>query len=166
MMEPLTKQFTVACGRAAAFALWTERATLWWPKAHKMTKDPSAAVRFEPRVGGRIYERATDGRELDWGAVLVWEPPERLAYVWHMGTQREHATHVEVQFSVLDAQTTGVKILHSGWERLGEKGPAWRERNLQGWAGVVPSYEAACREAGRSGQARQDPAGGEPEPLR
>jgi|SRR5450631_4095646 len=145
MIEPLTKQFTVECNRAAAFALWTEHTTLWWPKSHKMTKDPSAVVCFESRVGGRIYERASDGREIDWGEILVWEPPERLAYWWHIGADQQDATRVEIRFSSLDTQMTAVEILHSGWERLGDKGQSWRDRNSTGWARVVPPYQEACR---------------------
>jgi len=36
-------------------------------------------------VGGRIYERAADGTEHEWGEVTVWQPPERLAYLWYLG---------------------------------------------------------------------------------
>jgi uncharacterized protein YndB with AHSA1/START domain len=153
MMEPLTKKFTVECGHAAAFALWTEYTTLWWPKSHKMTRDPSAAVLFEPHVGGRIYERASDGREVEWGQILLWEPPERLAYWWHIGTDRSDATRVDIRFAALGAQLTGVEILHSGWERLGDKGRSWRDRNLRGWAEVLAPYEQACRDSVHLGAA-------------
>jgi uncharacterized protein YndB with AHSA1/START domain len=147
VIEPITKQFTVECDRDAAFSLWTELTTLWWPKAHKMTRDPDAVVFFEPRVGGRIYERASDGREVDWGEILLWEPPKRLAYWWHIGADQLDATHVEIRFSTVDAQTTEVEILHSGWERLGDRGLTWRDRNSSGWASVLAPYKEACRNA-------------------
>jgi hypothetical protein len=150
-MEPLAIKFTAECPRAAAFDLWTLRTTLWWPKSHKMTGDPNAAVLFEPRVGGRVYEVASDGRQADWGEVLVWEPPERIAYWWHIGTQRSDATYVEIRFLALDAQTTGVEVLHSGWERLGEKGASWRDRNQRGWDGVIAPFQQACRMAAAQG---------------
>jgi Activator of Hsp90 ATPase homolog 1-like protein len=145
LIEPLIKLFAVDCNRDAAFALWTEHTTLWWPKSHKMTRDPGAAVVFEPRVGGRIYERAADGREVDWGEILLWEPPGRLAYWWHIGAGRHDATRVEVRFTALDADSTSVEILHSGWERLGEQGRNWRDRNSRGWAGVLAPFQEACR---------------------
>ncbi len=144
MIEPLIEQFSVDCGLEAAFALWTEHTTLWWPKSHKLTGDPNAAVLIEARIGGRIYERASDGRELDWGEVQLWEPPGLLAYLWHIGVDRRAATQVEIRFSSLDAQTTKVRIVHSGWERLGDKGQSWRDRNARGWSGVLPLYREAC----------------------
>jgi hypothetical protein len=36
-----------------------------------------------------------------------------------------------------------VEITHSGWERLGTRGGAWRERNHQGWSTLLPHYTAA-----------------------
>ena len=34
-------------------------------------------------------------------------------------------------------------IEHRGY-RLGERAPAWRERNQRGWSGIIPTYVAAC----------------------
>jgi hypothetical protein len=36
-----------------------------------------------------------------------------------------------------------VSIEHRGWERLGAAGPSRRDRNRQGWAGVLDHYRAA-----------------------
>jgi uncharacterized protein YndB with AHSA1/START domain len=53
---------------------------------------------FECRPGGRIFERTPDGVEHDWGEVLAWEPPHRLAYLWHQSTDRGRATEVDISF--------------------------------------------------------------------
>lgn len=37
------------------------------------------------RQGGRVTERLRDGSEAVWGALLVWEPPDRLVMTWHPG---------------------------------------------------------------------------------
>ena len=97
---------------------------------------------FEPRAGGRIYERAPGGEEHDWGRVLTWEPPRRLVYTWHLRQDEADATEVEITFAEWGAGTA-VAIVHRGWERLGAKGPALRERNTRGWAGLLPRYVAA-----------------------
>ena len=70
-------------------------------------------------VGGRIYERTGDGTEHDWGEVTVWQPPERLAYLWHLGRERADATEVEIRFVAQGTGATRVEIEHRGWERLG-----------------------------------------------
>ena len=53
---------------------------------------------LESGVGGRIYERTADGVEHDWGVVTVWDPPKRLAYLWHLGRDRSEATDVDIRF--------------------------------------------------------------------
>jgi uncharacterized protein YndB with AHSA1/START domain len=79
----------------------------------------------------------------DWGEVLVWEPPRRLAYLWHLRFDRSDATEVSVTFT--EAPTgTEVRIVHHVWERHGAAGPERRERNRKGWAGVLEHYRRAC----------------------
>jgi len=51
---------------------------------------------------------------------------------------------VEIVFHELPDSSTRVEIEHSGWERLGEIGSAWRDANHAGWDGVLPSYAASC----------------------
>lgn len=99
---------------------------------------------FEPRTGGRIYERTAGGREIDWGRIVEWDPPRRLRYLWHIATEPENATDVEIVFHPLDESTTRVEIEHGGWDRLGELGHAWRKANHAGWDGVLPAYGGAC----------------------
>jgi uncharacterized protein YndB with AHSA1/START domain len=98
-MEPLRVEFTVACDAARAFSLWAEQTTRWWPHGHSVSAERGLTVTFEPRPGGRIYERTRDGTEHDWGEVLVWEPPHRLVYLWHLRFDRSDATEVEVTFT-------------------------------------------------------------------
>jgi uncharacterized protein YndB with AHSA1/START domain len=141
--DPLELSFTVACSPAHAFSTWAERASAWWPRGHSVSHDPALAVTFEPRVGGRIFERTGAGEEHDWGEVLAWEPPHRLAYLWHLAQDRADATEVDVAFAGEPDGTTRVTIVHRGWERLGARGDALRERNQHGWGGLIPHYRAA-----------------------
>jgi uncharacterized protein YndB with AHSA1/START domain len=145
-MEPLRLEFGVACAPERAFEMWAERTSLWWPHGHSVSGEPGLTVTFEPRPGGRIFERTPQGAEHDWGEVLVWEPPRRLAYLWHLRFDRADATEVEVTFAAADEGTT-VTIMHRGWERLGAKGPERRERNMKGWAGVTEHYRRCCAAA-------------------
>jgi uncharacterized protein YndB with AHSA1/START domain len=145
-MEPLELEFTVACDPARAFSLWAEQTTRWWPHGHSVSAEPGLAVTFEPRPGGRIYERTPGGAEHDWGEVLAWEPPHRLVYLWHLRFDRSDATEVEVTFEAA-GEDTAVTIEHRGWERLGAVAEERRERNRRGWGGVIEHYrEAALHE--------------------
>lgn len=145
MIEPLRFEFEVACDAAHAFRTWTSRATAWWPRSHTVARDQVAEIVFEPHIGGRVYERTRSGLENEWGAVTAWDPPRRLAYLWHIATDRAHATDVEIRFVRIGPAATRVVIEHGGWDRLGaERGQAWRDENQGGWRGVLPDYVTKC----------------------
>ena len=143
MTQPLEIEFEVGCSPEHAFDVWARRTSQWWPRAHSRSGDPDSTITFEGRAGGRIYERASDGAEHEWGEVLEWEPPGRLRYLWHIYGERSMATEVEITFAPAGDATT-VRIVHSGFERLGEEGAALRERNVKGWAGLIPQFRSAC----------------------
>ncbi|MGE0135991.1 MAG: SRPBCC domain-containing protein [Dehalococcoidia bacterium] len=145
MIEPLRFTLDLDCPPAHAFEVWTARTSLWWPTAHTMSRENGLDVVFEPRAGGRIFERTPGGLEHEWGEVTAWEPPHRLAYLWHIATDRAHGTDVEIRFAPLEEGRTRVDIEHAGWERLGDLGPAWRTENVGGWEGVLPYYVEATR---------------------
>jgi uncharacterized protein YndB with AHSA1/START domain len=142
-MEPLRLAFTVACPPERAFALWATETSRWWPHGHSVSGEPGLEVLFEPRPGGRIFERTPGGVEHDSGEVVAWEPPRRLVYLWHLRFNRADATEVSVTFTP-DGTGTAVAIEHRGWERLGAVGVERRERNARGWAGVIARYRAVA----------------------
>lgn len=147
-MQPLELSFAVACAPEHAFDVWTRRTSLWWPKSHTVSGDPRLDVAFEPRAGGRIVERTPEGDEHVWGEITRFEPPRRLAYRWHLRQDPADATEVEITFDTAPGGTQ-VTIVHSGWERLGERAGAARERNRGGWDGLLGHFVEACREGGR-----------------
>lgn len=144
MIDPLELTYEAACEPAHAFDVWARRFSTWWPKSHSVSGDPGVEVFFEPRLGGRIYERVPDGTEIDWGEVTLWEPPVRLGYLWHIRRDRADATDVEVAFVATAKGTTRIEITHSGWERLGEGAEEWRDANRGGWGGLIPHFVAAA----------------------
>ena len=143
MIEPLRLVFDVECDQHHAFSLWTERSSLWWSPAHTTHKEPGTAVVFEPYSGGRVYELEPSGRELEWGRVLAWEPPDRLVYRWHIFADSADATEVEIRFRANENGTTTVELEHRGWDAF-EDGADRRELNATGWRGLIPRYAAAC----------------------
>ena len=136
MTTPLRISFDVACPAEHAFRTWTAGIGTWWPPDHTVSGRPAAVV-LQSGVGGRIYERAADGTEHEWGEVTVWQPPTRLAYLWYLGRDRADATEVEIRFQPHEGNTR-VDITHRGWERAGEQ---WRDRNQAGWQTLLPHYQ-------------------------
>jgi len=142
-IEPLRLAFEVRCSPEHAFMTWTQRIAGWWPADHTASGEPDLRVVLEGRIGGRIFERTADGTETDWGEVVAWEPPHRLAYLWHLRRDRADATEVEIRFAP-DGEVTRVEIEHRGWERLGALGQEWRDRNMGGWSTLLPHYIRAA----------------------
>jgi uncharacterized protein YndB with AHSA1/START domain len=149
--EPLKLSFRVACPPEHAFVIWTARTSLWWPADHSVSGEDGLEVVIEPFIGGRIFERTPSGREEEWGEVLAWEPPRRLVYLWHLRADRADATEVEIVFAPDGAEATEVRIDHRGWERLGDRGDAWRDRNRRGWETLWPWYVEYCERGGIDG---------------
>lgn len=146
MTGPLVVEFVVAAPPAHAFAVWTRRATLWWPPDHTVSGAP-ARIEVEPRVGGRVVETGPDGAEHVWGRVLDWEPPRRLRLRWHLFFPAAEATEVEVTFAP-DGDGTAVRLVQTGWERLGPAGPPRRERTGAVWALLAVRFETCVAEGG------------------
>jgi uncharacterized protein YndB with AHSA1/START domain len=146
VIEPIRIAFEVDCPTAHAFETWTSRIATWWPADHTVSAEAGLTVVLEGRPGGRIFERTREGVEYEWGEVTVWEPPRRLAYLWHLRRDRADATEVEIRFIEHGDSGTLVEIEHRGWERLGAEGETWRDRNHGGWATLLPHFVAATRE--------------------
>ncbi len=130
----------------AAFTLWTDRFGLWWPlRAHSFTREGALEVVLESHVGGRIFERARDGTEHDWGTITEFDPPRRLRHTWYLGFTPAEATNVEVRFDAHGGAQTLVTVIQTGFERLDGESKNRRDGNERGWAGVIPLFEAAAR---------------------
>lgn len=145
MIEPLRITFGVGRSPEQTFELWTAHTSTWWPTSHTVSAQLGVKVIIEPCVGGRIYERTPDGDEHEWGQVTRWDPPNCIAYLWHLRQDRADATEVEITFTADEHDGTEVAIEHRGWERLGALGAQRRQQNKHGWDGLLPRFQAACR---------------------
>jgi uncharacterized protein YndB with AHSA1/START domain len=150
-VEPVRKTIRVQATLARAFEIFTAGMSRWWMPTHSIspTKTPIAAVVIEPRVGGRWYERGTDGSECDWGRVLVWEPPTRLVLAWQIDAQWNFdpalLTEVEVRFDAQASGATEVNLEHRQLERYGDAVAGVRAALASpgGWSGLLERYATA-----------------------
>lgn len=151
-MTAVSRTITVACPRELAFRVFTERMGAWWPLAtHHIGAVPAATVVIEPAVGGRWFERGTDGSECPWGRVLAWEPPTRLALAWQISADWAYdaalETTVEVRFEAVDADTTRVHLEHRDLENFGDRAAEMAAifESAGAWTGMLEAFAAAAR---------------------
>jgi uncharacterized protein YndB with AHSA1/START domain len=140
VIEPVHKTLVVGCSPERAFEVFTREIGTWWPLAsYSIGGDKITEVVFEEQVGGRIYERHSDGGEGKWGRVLAWDPPSRFAMSWYPGHDSSQATELEVSFAA-DGDGTRVDLVHRGWEILAERAQEARSGYDSGWGDVLSYY--------------------------
>jgi uncharacterized protein YndB with AHSA1/START domain len=140
-LEPVRKQISVECNVEDAFRTFTEDIATWWPvESHSMSGE-GATPHFEQQTGGRVYERASDGKEHEWATILVYEPPSRIVLEWTVNPAAP-PTEVEVRFSS-DGEGTRVELEHRGWERYPSGGTEERGSYDSGWSGVLERFRTA-----------------------
>jgi uncharacterized protein YndB with AHSA1/START domain len=117
-----------------AFSLFTEGIGGWWNPDHHILEAELDEMVFEPREGGRIYDRGVDGSECGWARVLAYEPPNRVVISWDISprwqieTDLEKTSEVEVRFIAETTERTRVELEHRNLDRHGE-----------GWEGIRDS---------------------------
>ncbi len=139
-LEPVEKQIKVVLDQENAFRLFTEGLNKWWPLAtHSVGEEQVETCVFEGHVGGRIYEVMKDGSQAEWGKVLVWKPFRKVVFTWYPGRKPDTAQEVTVTFSEITGGTQ-VDLVHTGWEKLGEKAKSGRDGYSFGWEFVLANY--------------------------
>ncbi len=120
-----------------AFAVFTEDFGSFKPREHNMLSVDIAETVFEPRAGGRLYDRGVDGSECSWARVLAYEPPDRvviswdLSPYWQVETDLEKTSEVEVRFIAEGADRTRVELEHRHLDR-----------HMEGWQSVRDGVDA------------------------
>ena len=109
-----------------AFRVFTEEFDRIKPREHNMLPVEIAETVFEPRVGGRVYDRGVDGSECCWARVLAYEPPHRVLISWditphwQIETNPSKTSEVEIRFIADGQERTRVEIEHRNLDRHGD----------------------------------------------
>ncbi len=117
LRRPPVRQSTVARSDVRhTFEVFVKTIGIWWPvNPFSAGKDRVRDVVIEQRTGGRVHETWADGTEVDWGTLLVWDPPARFVMTWN---QTPVPTEVELSFAALGPALTRITVEHRGWEAL------------------------------------------------
>ena len=144
------RQIVVEAPVDRAFHVFTQQFGAFKPPEHNLLATPIAETVFEPRVGGHIYDRGTDGSECHWARVLVYDPPQRVVFSWDISpqwqieTDPELTSEVEVRFVAEAPDRTRVELEH---RHLDRHGPGWEAvsggvGHDQGWPLYLERYAA------------------------
>ena len=144
-----------------AFRLFTERFDRIKPREDNLLAVDIAESVFEPRAGGRVYDRGVDGSECQWGRVLAFEPPERLVFswdinpMWQLESDHVKTSEVEVRFIADGPTRTKVELEHRHLDRHGDGWEGMRAGvdGDQGW----PLYFGRFAAPTSRGTARRSP---------
>jgi len=137
-------QIVVEAPIERAFRVFTEDFDNIKPREHNMLNVEIEETVFEPREGGRVYDRGVDGSECHWARVLAYEPPDRVVFSWDINpqwqleTDLDKTSEVEVRFVSETPERTRVELEHRNLDRHGD---GWEgERDAVGSEGGWPLY--------------------------
>ena len=124
-------EITVDAPIERAFKVFTEDFGSFKPREHNMLAVNIAETVFEPRAGGRLFDRGIDGSECHWARVLAYEPPDLVVISWDINpqwqieTDLDKSSEVEIRFIADGPTRTRVELEHrhldrhlDGWEAL------------------------------------------------
>jgi uncharacterized protein YndB with AHSA1/START domain len=136
-----------------AFSIFTADIGSWWPPEHHILGSELAAMVFEPREGGHVYDRGVDGSECHWARVLAYEPPERVVISWDINLQWQiesdpaRTSEVEVRFIPETTERTRVELEHRHLDRHGEGWEGMRDAvgSTGGWDAGLQAFAARIK---------------------
>ncbi|HET6864330.1 MAG TPA: SRPBCC family protein [Solirubrobacteraceae bacterium] len=126
-------QIVVEAPIERAFRVFTEDFDRVKPREHNMLGVDIAETVFEPRAGGRVFDRGVDGSEFQWARVLAFEPPDRVVFSWDISPQWQiesdvaKTSEVEVRFIAEGPDRTRVELEHRHLDRHGDGWPSMRD---------------------------------------
>lgn len=147
-VAPVRQSIVVEAPIERAFKVFTEDFGSFKPPEHSLLAVPIAETVFEPRVGGYLYDRGTDGSECRWARVLAYEPPNRVLLSWDISprwqieTDPDKTSEWEVRFTAVSANRTRVDLEHRNLERHGEGWESVRDgvAGDRGWPRYIERF--------------------------
>ena len=142
----IRKTIRVERSPEVVFRVFTEEIGKWWPlkEGFSFGGEKAKDIFIEGRVGGRFFERFTDGTEFEVGRITAFKPPHAVSFTWK-APEWEAPTEVEVKFAA-DGAGTRIELEHRGWEA----GPTMQKQGQGydgGWDLVLAKFIARANAA-------------------
>ncbi len=142
-------QAEVPVAQGVAFAVFTARFGEWWPREFSWSGERLVEIGIGLGMDALCSEEGPAGFRMDWGRVVAWQPPARVAFLWQIDPDRTpapdpaRASEVEVRF-IHAADGTSVVLEHRGFER--HRGDVDRYRAAMasdaGWPSIMDRYRS------------------------
>lgn len=103
-----------------AFDVFTREIGAWWKPSGLFAITPrgDGDLAFEGGEGGRLVTKLPNGKTFEIGKILIWAPPDRLAFSWRQATfTPDQNTEVDVRFEPVGEETR-VTVEHRGWAEI------------------------------------------------
>ena len=151
----ISLKFLVSVTPESAFHMFTEDFARWYPSEYSWSQEVLESIGIEPGEGGHCYETGPFGFRLDWGRVLVWDPPHRLVFTWQIGADRQPvpdpamAGEVDIRFLPEGQAQARVQFEHRGFDRYHGDSAIYQSMMAsdQGWPYILGRFREACGQA-------------------
>ena len=135
MADILTRKIALNCDIDHAFAVFTSKIDLWWPRGHRRNRNASLRLTEDA-----LIERTPDGAEWTMGEITAIEPPSLLSLDWFPGSAAA-PTSVEIRFAP-SGDGTEITVTHRALTL--ETKSIWPQRVAtftKGWETVLPALK-------------------------
>ena len=145
----IRESVTVPLTPDQAFALFRDGFGAWWPADYTYSGPAGlGSISLGMKSGDLCHEIGPHGFRVDWGRLLDVEAPSRLRFLWQIAPDRTpqpdpaQSSEVEVCFTPSASGDTVVRLTHSGFERCGEAGAAYRAEmgSEYGWRWLLARF--------------------------
>jgi len=139
--EVLVRTIALACPVDHAFAVFTDKIDLWWPRGHRRNRDAALTL-----TDDALIEHAPDGSVWIMGEVAAKDPPHLLALDWFPGSNGAPSS-VEVRFAP-EGDGTLITVTHRALAL--EAKSIWPQRVAKftgGWDVVLPALKRFIEES-------------------
>ena len=108
----------------------------WWPAEHR-AGGADAVMKFEPKIGGRLYEERPDGGGVLWYTVYALDPMRSVDLRGNLASRYGGPATSLIHIEVVPAAADGTSILKLTDSTFGRLGPDMRTSLHSGWQAIV-----------------------------